>query len=112
MFCGPHSCTPVLQQAWGSRVGSRQKCHAATDTTTLQSKLSARPNFKGKNKTRCANCSAFCPICKTMVWKYVMELHYSTKHAGIDLPTHFMIGPLERAAMGKIKLLDAAAVPA
>jgi hypothetical protein len=46
-----------------------------------------------------------------MVWKYVMELHYSTKHAGIDLPAHFMIGPLERAAMGKIMLLDAAAVP-
>jgi hypothetical protein len=47
-----------------------------------------------------------------VVWKYAMEQHYSTKHAGIDLPAHFMIGPLERAAMGKIKPLNAAAVPA
>jgi hypothetical protein len=44
-----------------------------------------------------------------VVCKYVMEQHYSTKHAGIDLPAHFMIGQLERAAIGKIKLLVAAA---
>jgi hypothetical protein len=48
----------------------------------------------------------------TVVWKYAMEHHFCTKHAGIDLPAHFIIGPLEKAAMGKIKLLDAATVPA
>jgi hypothetical protein len=37
-----------------------------------------------------------------------MEQHSSTKHAGI---AQFMIGPLERAAMGKMELLDAADVP-
>jgi hypothetical protein len=52
------------------------------------------------------------PIGKTVVWEYAMEQHYSTKHAGIHPPAHFMIRPLERAAMGKIKLLDAANVPA
>jgi hypothetical protein len=41
-----------------------------------------------------------------------MEQHYSTKHAGFHLPAHFMIGLLVRATMSKIKLLDAAAVPA
>jgi hypothetical protein len=30
-----------------------------------------------------------------------MEQLYSTKQAGIDLLARFMIGPLERAAMGK-----------
>jgi hypothetical protein len=41
-----------------------------------------------------------------------MEQNYNTKHAEIDLPAHFMIVSLERAVMGKIKLLDSAAVPA
>jgi hypothetical protein len=41
-----------------------------------------------------------------------MEQHYSTKHAGIDLPAQFMIGQLDGAAMGKAKLLYASAVPA
>jgi hypothetical protein len=40
-----------------------------------------------------------------------MEQH-CTKHAGIDLQAHFMIGPLEKVAMGKINLFDAAVVPA
>jgi hypothetical protein len=40
-----------------------------------------------------------------------LEQHLSTKPAGIGLPAHFIMGPLERAAMGKIQLLDAAAVP-
>jgi hypothetical protein len=44
--------------------------------------------------------------------KHTTEQYYHTKHAGMDLPAHFMIGPLERATMGKIKLLDAAAEPA
>jgi hypothetical protein len=48
-------------------------------------KLSARPNFNGKDKPRCTSYSAHCPICKTVLWKYTMEQHYSTKHAGIDL---------------------------
>jgi hypothetical protein len=46
-----------------------------------------------------------------MVRKYAREQQYSTKLTGIDLPAHFIIGPLGRAAMGKIKLLEAAAVP-
>jgi hypothetical protein len=70
------------------------------------------PEVDGKDKQRCTNCSIHCPINKTVVCKYAIEQHYNTKHAGIDLPADFKIGPLEMAAMGKTKLLDAAAVPA
>jgi hypothetical protein len=108
-----HNCAPVLQQARGKRGGqpTEVSCTNRYYNPTV-AKLSGRPNLNGKDKPRCTKCPAHCPICKTVVWKYAMEQQYSTKHAGIDLPAHFMIRPLEKAAMGKMKMLHAAAVPA
>jgi hypothetical protein len=62
--------------------------------------LSARPTFTSKDKPRCTPCPAPCAICKTVDdCTCAMDQHYSTKHAGIDLPAHFMIGPLERSVV-------------
>jgi hypothetical protein len=47
-----------------------------------------------------------------VVWKHAIEQHYSTKHASIELLALLMIRRLEWAAMGKIRLLNAAVMPA
>jgi hypothetical protein len=104
---------PVLQQAQGKRDGqsTEASCSNRHYNPTV-GKLSARPNFNGKDKPMCTNCPIHCHICKAVVRKYGMEHHYSTKLAGIDLLAHFMIGPLERATTCKIRLVDVAVVQA
>jgi hypothetical protein len=39
----------------GKQGGQPTEVSCSNRSTTLQSKLSARPNFNGKNKPRCAN---------------------------------------------------------
>jgi hypothetical protein len=103
-FCGLHTYAPVLQQARGE--AGRAADRRVMQQLVLQPssrEAKRRPNFNGKNMQRCTNCPAHCLIRKTGVWIYTMEEHYSTKHAGIDLPAHLMIRQLERASMGNIK---------
>jgi hypothetical protein len=103
----------MLRQTRRKRGGQRteESCSNRYYNPTVV-RLCARPNFNGKEKRRCINCPAHCHICKAVVWKYAIEQHYSTQPTSIDLPAHFMIGKPERAAIGKIQLLDSAAVPA
>jgi hypothetical protein len=64
-----------------------------------------RLNFDGEVKPRCTICPDTAPLAKRGV-----QQRLGTKLAGIDLLPK-LCRPQEIAAIGKVKLLDAAAVP-
>ncbi len=43
-----------------------------------------------------SNRPEFCGVCQECLWTYDMELHYDSKHSGVECPENFLISADER----------------
>ena len=43
-----------------------------------------------------SNRPEFCGVCQECLWTYDMELHYDSKHSGVECPENFLISVDER----------------